>query len=55
MKIVIALVILAALAKWWFTAPTISGLTNDVSFSYLVKYSGNAGKGDSLPMLVALL
>ncbi|MEE9335396.1 MAG: hypothetical protein V3U65_15000 [Granulosicoccaceae bacterium] len=54
MKIVIALVVLAGLAKWWFTDPSISGLTNDVSFSYIVKYSGNGGSGDSLPMLLAL-
>ena len=54
MKIIIALVVLLGLAKWWFTDPTIKGLSNDVSFSYIVKYSGNSGSSDTLPMLVVL-
>ncbi|MEC4677162.1 MAG: hypothetical protein VST69_00210, partial [Nitrospirota bacterium] len=28
--------------------------SNDVSFSYIVKYSGDSGRGDALPLLVAL-
>jgi predicted esterase len=54
MKKIILLILLFALAKWWFTDPTISVPTNDVSFSYIVKYSGDGGRNDNLPMLVAL-
>ncbi len=45
-------VILGALF-WWFTDPTIK-VTDSVEFGYVVKYSGNGGRGDFLPMLVAL-
>jgi predicted esterase len=54
MKKAIVLILVLGLAKWWFTDPTISVSTNDLSFSYIVKYSGNGGRNDSLPMLVAL-
>jgi phospholipase/carboxylesterase len=54
MKKVILVILVLGLAKWWFTDPTISVPTNDVSFSYIVKYSGNSGRNDKLPMLVAL-
>jgi len=50
----ILVVLVLGLAKWWFTDPTISVPTSDVSFSYIVKYSGNSGRNDNLPMLVAL-
>lgn len=54
MKKAIVLVLLLGLAKWWFTDPTISVPANNLSFSYIVKYSGNGGRNHSLPMLVAL-
>jgi len=54
MKKVVLVVALLALVKWWYTDPTISIASNDLSFSYIVKYSGHGGSGDDLPMLVAL-
>lgn len=54
MKKIFALILVLALAQWWFTDPSIRVLSNDVAFSYVVKYSGNSSRGDDLPMLVAL-
>ncbi len=53
MKKLILLILVLGISRWWFTDPTISVPTNDVSFSYLVKYSGNNSRNDNLPMLVA--
>lgn len=52
-KIVVILLVLGAV-QWWFKDPTIDTYTNDVSFNYVVKYSGNANHSDKLPMLIAL-
>ncbi len=41
-------------AKWWYTDPTISVDSNNISFSYVVKQMGNTDKNDQLPMLIAL-
>jgi len=54
MKTIIPILIILGLAKWWFTDPSISVPTNDISFDYIVKYSGNAGRSDPLPMIIAL-
>lgn len=40
--------------KRWANSSSNNELNNDISFDYLVKYSGKGGHSDSLPMLVAL-
>ena len=52
-KFVIVFAILLV-AKWWFTDPTISVPTNDVTFSYIVKYPESINEDQNLPMLIAL-
>jgi len=52
-KIIILLLALAAVV-WWFTLPSIYVPGHDVEFNYLVKYSGETSRSDSLPLLVAL-
>jgi len=54
MKKTLVIILLLILAYWWFKDPTISVPDSDVSFGYIVKYSGNGGRSDNLPMLVAL-
>ncbi len=54
MKKYLLIMLFLGLAKWWFTDPTISVRDTDVSFSYIVKYSGEGSRSDNLPMLVAL-
>ena len=54
MKKIILIIFVLGFAQWWFKDPTISVPTNDVSFSYIVEYSGNSRRTDYLPMLVAL-
>lgn len=54
MKKIILIIFVLGLAKWWFTDPSISVSSNDLRFSYIVKYSGNSGRNDELPMVVAL-
>lgn len=54
MKKITAIIILILFAQWWFTDPTISVPTNDVTFSYIVKYTEASNKNDDLPMLLAL-
>jgi len=54
MKRFAAIVICLILVKWWFTDPTISVPTNDVTFNYIVKYTEASNKSEPLPMLVAL-
>lgn len=54
MKKFAAIFILLLLARWWFTDPSISVPTNDVTFSYIVKHTEGSGNSDLLPMLVAL-
>jgi len=46
--------ILLLLAKWWFTDPSISVPTSDVTFKYRVKYTEAGKSSDALPVLVAL-
>ena len=53
-KILLIIVLVIGVAQWWYRDPTISVPSNDVSFSYIVKYTGNGGSKDNLPMLVAL-
>ena len=48
------IILVLGLLQWWFKDPTISAPTHDVSFGYIVKYSGNSERNDNLPMLVAL-
>ena len=48
------IVLAFGVAGWWFKDPTISVSNGDVSLGYVVKYSSNAGRSDTLPMLVAL-
>ncbi|VAW66928.1 hypothetical protein MNBD_GAMMA10-320 [hydrothermal vent metagenome] len=54
MKKIAAVLVLLLLAKWWFTDPTISVPENDVTFSYIVKYTQASNESETLPMLVAL-
>lgn len=53
-KGLILLLVGLAAAQWWFKNPTIGVASNDVRFTYMVKYTGAAGKNDTLPMLIAL-
>ena len=46
--------IVIGLTQWWFKESTISVPSNDLSFSYIVKYSGGRTRLDNLPMLIAL-
>lgn len=41
-------------AKWWFEDSSNSLPSDGISFSYIIKYSGNGRRSDTLPMLVAL-
>ena len=54
MKKFLIIFLFLLLAQWWFTDPTITTPTNDVTFSYIVKYTDMSGKNKKLPMLVAL-
>ena len=54
MKKILLIIPVLVLALWWFKDPTISAPNSDVSFGYIVKYSGNSSRSDNLPMLVAL-
>jgi len=38
----------------WFGNPTVNAPGADISFEYLVRFSGEAEKNDTLPLLVAL-
>ncbi len=54
MKKVLFIVIPLVFAYWWFKGPSIHTPSYDISFSYIVKYTGNSDKNVELPMLVAL-
>ncbi|PCJ13060.1 MAG: hypothetical protein COA75_13005 [Cellvibrionales bacterium] len=54
MKKYIPIFLALVLAKWWFTDPSIDVDTNGLSFSYIVEYSGEVSRSDTLPLLVAL-
>ncbi len=54
MKKIILIVVLLGVLQWWFTDPSVSVPTNDISFNYIVKYTGNGGSDDKLPLLIAL-
>ena len=54
MKNFLLLISVLGVATWWFKDPSISVANSDVSFSYIVKYTGNSNRSDTLPMLVAL-
>ena len=53
-KGIILLIVVLAAAQWWFKSPTIGVASNDVRFTYMVKYTGTAAKNDTLPLLIAL-
>jgi len=54
MRNITIVIIAIALLKWYFTDPSITVPTNDISFNYIVKHTQNSDSGDTLPMLVAL-
>ncbi|MFW5427382.1 MAG: hypothetical protein ACKE8R_09035, partial [Methylophagaceae bacterium] len=58
MKKILIIIAVLAIAQWWFKDSKISVPSQvngaDVSYSYIVKYSGGSGRGDTLPMLIAL-
>jgi len=54
MKKLFLIFFVVAFAFWWFREPSIKVPSNDVRFGYVVKYSGNSTRHDTLPMLVAL-
>ena len=54
MKNVLIIIALAAFAQWWFKDPSITVPTNDINYSYIVKYAGSGASNEPLPMLVAL-
>ena len=53
-KTILIIILIIGVAQWWYRDPTISVPSNDTSFHYIVKYTGNGGAKDQLPMLVAL-
>ncbi len=54
MKKILLIILIFGLVQWWLKDPTVSARTNDVTFGYIAKYSGNSTRNDKLPMLVAL-
>lgn len=52
-KALLALVAVSV-AVWWFKDPVVDAADSDISFSYIVRYAGDAGRRERLPMLVAL-
>ncbi len=54
MKNLILAVLVLAATLWWLNDPTIRVPTNDVSFDYIIKYSGTGSSNELLPMLIAL-
>jgi predicted esterase len=54
MKKLLLIFFVLASAFWWFRESTIKVPSNDVSFGYVVKYSGHSTRHDTLPMLIAL-
>lgn len=46
--------VITRIAQWFSKYSTISVSSNDLSFSYIVKYSGKVSRFDHLPMLVVL-
>lgn len=54
MKKLIVLIIVLVIAKWWFKDPVVHVEDYNQSYSYVVRYSGEAEKDQKLPMLIAL-
>ena len=54
MKKIILAILIVGILQWWLTDPTISTPSNNVKFSYIVKYTANGSQRDYLPMLIAL-
>ena len=52
----LVLIVLLALAYFWWSGDkaTVKVPDSDISFDYIVRYSGDASKSDELPMVVAL-
>jgi len=53
MKQLLIIIAVIALVSFWFKDPSITTASNDVTFSYIVKYPDGVSKSDTLPMLVA--
>jgi len=47
-------IIVTTLSQWRSKNLTMSETSNDLSFDYIVKYSGEVSRSDCLPMLIAL-
>ena len=54
MKKIAIILVLVAGTLWWLKNPSIEATTANVSFEYIIKYSGEADASASLPMLIAL-
>ena len=54
MKRVVVVLLLVGLVQWWTRDPTITAISSDVRYGYVVKYTGDTGRRDKLPMLIAL-
>ena len=54
MKKFAIIILLIAGTVWWFKNSSIEASSTNISFEYIVKYSGNAETSASLPMLIAL-
>jgi len=54
MKKLILILLVIAVAAWWFTHPSIQVPNSDIKFNYIVKYTGEASRSDRLPLLIAL-
>lgn len=52
-KFLLGIFIIGAV-QWWYTDPTIETYSDNVSFTYIVKYPDDNRKSDYLPMLVVL-
>ena len=53
-KVLLFLVVCLVAFQWWKRDENIRVSSNDVSYDYIVKYSGGAHKRDTLPLLIAL-
>ncbi|MFT5051646.1 MAG: putative esterase [Chlamydiales bacterium] len=54
MKIVLSLILTLAVVLHLSRDPVLDGLAGDLSMGYVVRYSGDGGDADRLPMLIAL-
>ncbi|MCF6281364.1 MAG: hypothetical protein L3J28_03990 [Candidatus Polarisedimenticolaceae bacterium] len=54
MQKILIFVLLGFSAQWWFSDPTISASSSDISFKYIEKYTREHLENESLPMIIAL-